>query len=140
MNKDYVFNVNWEDRHKDTHTIAILAKIKEEYYLVSSDSKHIKRAQKAGYIGIPGFEIGEVYKSSELFDYFKNRILDKNSNDPCKELAETKGISLIDSFSVDEILEKKDIEKSKQIIKEASKTQEKINEIREKKARSLITR
>ena len=27
----------------------------------------------------------------------------------------TKGISLIDSFSVDEILEKKDIEKSKQI-------------------------
>ena len=118
MNKDYVFRVNWEDRHKNIYVIGILAKIEDSFYLVFKDEKHIETAYKQGYIGIPGFNVEEIYKSQELFDFFKSRILQTNKSNPCEELARSRGISMIDSFSVDQLSERM-IPKYREIILEA---------------------
>ena len=105
-NKDYVFQVNWEDRHKDAYVVGILAQIDKEFYLIFKDKEDIETAYKQGYIGIPGFNQEEIYKSHELFDFFKSRVLQSAQSNPCEELAKTKGVSMVDSFSVEPIPER----------------------------------
>lgn len=129
-NRDYIFDVKWQDRHKEMYTVAMLAQIDKEYYFISSDSRHLQKAYKSGYVGIPGFKIGEVYKSSKLFDFFINRVLNKDSINPCEELVNTRGISMIDSFSVEEVSEEARVRKNKRNILEAYKIQEKRKNIK----------
>lgn len=126
MNKDYIFHINWEDRHKKLHRIGILAQIDEFFYLVFKDEESADSAYRSGFIGIPGFKQEEVYRSKELFDFFKSRILDKKSPNPCEELAQNRGISMIDSFSVDEVQEET-VRKYREIILEAYELQERKN-------------
>ena len=68
-----------------------------------NNSTNTSLAAKRGYIGIPGFQFDKIYKSSELFDFFKYRILDKKSNNPCEELLQNSGKSMVDSFSLEEM-------------------------------------
>lgn len=120
--RDYVFQVNWEDRRKNSYVVGILAQIEEQFYLIFKDKKDIETAYKQGYIGIPGFNTEELYRSSELFDFFKNRILQTAQANPCEELAKTRGISMVDSFFVDPIPERI-VPKYKEIILEAYEIQ-----------------
>ena len=124
MNKDYVFHVNWEDRHKQLYKVGILAQLDEYFYLIIKDEQKASEAYRNGFIGIPGFKNEEVYRSRELFDFFKNRILGKNSTNPSEELALTGAKSMIDSYSVERVPEKV-TKKYRQIILEAYQLQEK---------------
>ena len=127
-NIDYVFYMNWEDRLKQNHKVGMLAKIKEDYYFFIKNKQRAEAAYRAGFIGVSGFEPERIYKSKELFDFFKSRIIAKSSEDPCKELSETNAISMVDSFSVEEI--KDDVaNKYKKIILQAYELQEKRNEL-----------
>ena len=74
----------------------------------------------------------EVYKSGELFDFFRNRILESKRKNPCEELAKTGGVSMIDSFSVEEISEKLS-PKYKKIILEAYDLQLRKKQMQESK-------
>ena len=113
MTRDYVFHINWTDRHMQPHKIGILAQIDEDFYLIIKEQEDASLAYKNGFIGIPGFNEEEVYKSGELFDFFRNRILESK-----RKLSKTGGTSMTDSFSVEEISEKLS-QKYKRIILEA---------------------
>lgn len=138
MNKDYMFYLNWEDNEKNIFKVGYLAQIEKEYYLVirsderNSENSSEKSVYDRGFIGIPGFISGRIYKSPELFDFFKNRILHKDSKDPCSELTATEGKSMIDSFSLEPI---SDIlmEKQKENLLQAYKKQQELKELKDKK-------
>lgn len=101
--QDYYFYIVWEDTEKNAYRIGILAQIDGQFYLKMNNSTNTSLASKRGYIGIPGFQFDRMYKSSELFDFFKYRILDKKSNNPCEELLQNSGKSMVDSFSLEEM-------------------------------------
>lgn len=105
-NKDYVFHINWEDRHKISYRVGFLAKLDEYFYIIIKDQENAHMAYKNGFIGIPGFRAEEAYRSQELFDFFKSRVLNNNGQNPCEELASTGGKSMIDSFSVEKVPDK----------------------------------
>lgn len=130
MNKDYIFHINWADRYKASHRVGILAQIDELFYLIIRDEKKAEFAYKNGFVGIPGFKKEEIYKSSELFDFFKSRILDKKQNNVCEELLRTRGVSMIDSFSVEEILPRM-VPKYREVILQAYELQIKKAQVQE---------
>lgn len=112
--KDYFFYIKWEDTKGKLYKIGILAQIEEMFYLRMYHKVRQTELEKLeeekitaydnGCIGIPGFKRGKIYRSQELFDFFKNRILGKDEENPCEELKETNAKSLVDSFSVEEIV------------------------------------
>lgn len=128
--KDYIFNVNWEDRFKNIHKVGLLAQIDDIYYFLMRDRRNAENAYKTGFIGISGFDAGKIYKSQELFDFFKSRVLNKKDMNPCEELAESKGISMIDSFSVEQVSERI-AHKYKEAILKAYEIQEKREQLQE---------
>jgi len=132
MNKDYVFHINWEDRHKQLYRVGFLAQLDEYFYLIIKDQENAQIAYNNGFIGLPGFKVEEVYRSQELYDFFKSRILHKTGLDPCEELAETKAKSMIDSYSLEKIPDKV-AKKYKAIILEAYELQEKKKKMQEEK-------
>ena len=69
--QDYYFYIVWEDTEKNAYRIGILAQIDNQFYLKMNNSTNTSLAAKRGYIGIPGFQFDKIYKSSELFDFFK---------------------------------------------------------------------
>ena len=129
-NREYIFYINWEDTEKNPYRVGFLAQLESEYYFIISDQKNAEAAYERGFIGIPGFNAGEIYKSSELFDFFKSRVLDKKSENPCEELSQTKGVSMVDSFSLEEVSDKM-LNKYKVSILETYEMQEKLNTIKE---------
>lgn len=130
-NKDYIFYLNWEDNMKNLRKVGYFAHIEENFYLLISSEKNAETAYANGFIGLPGFKTDEIYKSSELFDFFKNRISDKDSEDPCKELSKNEGKSMVDSFSLEEVPEILS-DKQKQALLEAYERQEKLKELKSK--------
>lgn len=125
MIKDYVFEVKWNE-----YVVGILAQIEKEYYLVFKDKEDIeKECIEKGYLGIPGFNVEEVYKSRELFDFFKTRILETAQSNACEELAKTRGVSMVDSFTVDPVPEKM-ISRYKQKVLDAYDIQMQLKECR----------
>ena len=131
-NQNYVFNVNWEDRGKHIHKVGMLAQINDIYYFFIRSKEKAMAPYKSGFIGISGFEPEKIYRSPELFDFFKSRILDKKSSKPCEELAETNGKSMVDSFSVEKLSDK--IAKQyEEIILQAYEIQQKRKELESKK-------
>ena len=102
-NKDYIFYLMWEDELKEKRAVGYLAQIDKNFYLLISGRENAEKAYEKGFIGMPGFKTDEIYRSDELFAFFKNRILDKDSEDPCKELSESEGRSNIDSFLLENI-------------------------------------
>lgn len=138
MNKrDYIFYLNWEDKEKNSFRVGFLAQIKNDFYLVIRDKEKTENdinqtsAYDKGFIGIPGFIPGRIYKSEELFEFFKSRVLDKKSKDPCQELSETKGVSNIDSFYVEEASEFVS-DKYAEALLEAYKKQEELKKLKNK--------
>ena len=132
MYKDYIFHVNWEDRLKTIHEIGVLAKIDKYFYFIVKDEKNASKAYTNGFNGVPGFKPNRVYKSEELFDFFKFRVFKTANVNYCEELRKTKGKSMTDSFLVDEIPEE-EIQKNKIKILEAYELQEKIKNIIDEK-------
>ena len=65
-----------------------------------------------------------------MFDFFERRIIDKNN--PLKELSKTKGVSMIDSFSVDPVSETLMPKYSKMIL-ESYLQQERLKRIRKRR-------
>ena len=137
--KDYIFYLNWEDNIKNVRKVGYLAYIEKEFYLLVSNEENAQTAYANGFIGIPGFRSGQIYKSSELFSFFKNRILNKEIENPCEELLKNEGKSMIDSFSLEkvpEILE----QRQKDALLQAYKIQQdkkKIEEMKNQKEISL---
>ena len=74
MNKpDQYLYINWEDEHRNLYRIGILARIDDVYYLKTFGKKTDaeRDAYSHGYVGLPGFVQGEIYKSTnKLFDFF----------------------------------------------------------------------
>lgn len=110
---DYYLYVNWEDNQKNIYRIGILARIANTYYLKLSTPKNNSErdAYCHGYAGIPGFISDRLYTSTnQLFDFFKKRVFVPNNmestTDFLEELIKTNGITLTDSFSIEEIPEK----------------------------------
>lgn len=101
--QDYFFYIIWEDSNNNSYKIGILAQIDGDFYLKMNNSNASALAFSKGCIGLPGFQLDKIYKSSQLFDFFKYRILDKKSDNPCKELLQNSGKSMVDSFSLEEI-------------------------------------
>ena len=130
MSKDYIFHVNWDDRHKNSYRIGMLAQIDDLYYFIIRSQEKAEIAYSKGFMGIPGFRPEEVYKSREMFDFFKSRILVKANTDVCEELAKTRGISMIDSFSLDEVTERM-TDKYKELILRAYDIQQKKAQLKE---------
>ena len=131
MNKDYVFHVNWEDRYRNSYRIGFLAELDECFYLIIRDKVRAETAYKNGFVGIPGFKAEEVYKSRELFDFFKSRIHeDARNKNPSEELVKSRAISMIDSFSVEQAPERA-IPKYKEIILKTYELQQKKEQIEE---------
>lgn len=71
-----------------------------------------------------------------MFDFFERRIIDKNN--PLKELSETKGVSMIDSFSADPASETL-IPKYSKMILEAYSQQERLKEMRRRRRQLIAT-
>ena len=117
MNKDYVFSINWEDRFKNVHEIGFLARIEGEYYLTLKKWDEVKEARKNGYDRLPGFEVGKIYRTKELFESFKDRVLRGINIDYCEELSKTGGRSMINSFFVEKLSEERAKEKKSKILK-----------------------
>lgn len=136
MNKDYIFHVNWEDRYKQSYKVGILAQLDNFFYLILKDKNKAETAYKNGFVGISGFKAEEIYRSRELFDFFQCRIMETNKKHQCKELAESRAVSMTDSFSVDEIPEGS-VPKYKEIILKAYELQAKKNDIKNKKEDSV---
>lgn len=128
-NKEYIFYLNWEDNMKNPRKVGFLAKIENEFYFVISNEKNAEAAYNNGFIGIPAFRSGQIYKSTELFDFFKNRIQNKKSEDPCAELAKSGGKSMIDSFFVEEVPELL-ADRQKQALLEAYQKQEELKALK----------
>lgn len=139
-NRDYTFFINWQDRRGTFHCIGALARIDKNFYIWTRKLEEVKEACKSGYIGFQGFEPGMLLVSTEMFEEIKNRVtLDKRENDViCEELAIKNGISMTDSFSVQEVpidhifKDKDDDEKEKTLkekILEIYKSQRKENDI-----------
>lgn len=133
--KDYIFHVKWADRYKNSYRIGLLAQIDDIYYFIIRSQQRAEIAYEKGFVGIPGFKPEEVYRSSEMFDFFKSRILQKPNTNACEELAKTKGISMIDSFSVEEAPERVSKKYAELILKtydlQAQKLQLKENKIKD---------
>jgi len=125
MSKDYVFSINWEDRFKNVHKIGVLAQIEEAFYIIIREKEKAKEAFKNGYNGLPGFRTEKIYKSNEMFDFFKDRVLRKANIDYCEELSKTGGKSMIDSFFVERLSEEETEDKKMKILK-AYELQEKL--------------
>lgn len=134
---DYIFYLNWEDTIKNIRKVGYLAHIENEFYLLVSREENAKTAYANGFIGIPGFRSGQIYKSSELFTFFKNRILNKELENPCEELLKNEGKSMIDSFSLEKVPELL-AERQKKALVKAYSIQEKKKKLQlEKKEMSL---
>ena len=131
-NKDYVFHINWEDRHKQSYRVGFLAQLDEYFYLIIKDQENAQIAYNNGFIAIPGFKAEEVYRSQELFDFFKSRILQKTGSNLCEELAETGAKSMIDSYSLEKISDGV-ARKYKAILLNAYELQEKKKKIQQEK-------
>ncbi len=125
MSKDYVFSINWEDRFKNVHKIGVLAQIEDEFYIIIREKEKAKEAFKNGYIGVPGFKAEKIYKSNEMFDFFKNRVLRTSNTNYCEELSKSGGKSMIDSFFVEKMSEEESEYKKLKILK-AYELQEKL--------------
>lgn len=139
MNKDYIFHVNWDDRYKNSYRIGFLAELDDYFYLVIRDEKRAERAYRNGFVGIPGLKPEEIYRSRELFDFFKSRISEgaRNKN-PSEELAKNRGRSMIDSFSVEPVPERM-AKKYKEKILEAYEVQSRKAQLEEKNAEKKNT-
>lgn len=112
LNDQYLY-INWEDNQQNTYRVGILARISNTYYLKTyvKKSDYERDAYSHGYIGIPGFIPGRLYMSTnQLFDFFKRRVFAPNSTDNSidflEKLKQTNGVTLTDSFSIEEMPEK----------------------------------
>lgn len=111
--QDYYLYINWEDSQKNVYRIGILARIDDTYYMRTYPKKKDdeRDAYSHGYIGMPGFIPGRLYKSTnQLFDFFQKRlpvenICETESQDCCKQLLDSEAKVLTDSFSVEQMPE-----------------------------------
>ncbi len=68
----------WRDRFKIEYKIAKLEK-KDDIYYLEIYEEELKKATRNGCMGIGNITfLQKVYKSKELFSFFKNRIPSKN--------------------------------------------------------------
>mgnify|MGYP003306225186 CR=1 FL=1 len=108
--------LKWKDFNNNIYTLATLYKY-ENYYYLMIDREGITTAKKNGCAGIGTLDTNEAgYKSKELFGFFKNRILPKDSEslnkflnkynleeyDEMKLLKATKGILGTDRYYLEE--------------------------------------
>lgn len=132
MSKDYVFHFNWADKNKKLYRVGILAQIDDFFYFIIRDKERAERAYKNGFIGVSGFKPEEIYKSKELFDFFKSRVSENaRKTNPCEELVKNRGVSMIDSFSVEEVPERT-VKKYSEIILKTHELQTKKLNLKEK--------
>lgn len=104
--------LKWKDIDSKVYTIATLYKY-EDYYYLMIDKEEMIKAKEKGCTGIGSINTNEAgYKSKELFNFFKNRIISKDNEsideflkeyglteyDEMKLLKATKGILGTDRF------------------------------------------
>lgn len=134
--REYICYLNWEDNMKNIRKVGYFAYIQQNFYLLVSGRETAKTAYENGFIGIPAIRPDEIYRSPELFNFFRNRILNKDSKDLCGELLENEGKSRIDSFSLEEVPEIL-ADRQKQTLLEAYKKQEELKQLKSKKSEDI---
>lgn len=71
--------LKWKSIDNKIYTLATLYKHEEYYYLII-DKENIIKAREKGCSGIGNIEVNAFgYKSKELFEFFKNRILPRDN-------------------------------------------------------------
>lgn len=70
--------LKWKSNSNNVYTLGKLSK--KECYIFEINEDELKRAIQDGCMGIGNFSLlNKIEKSDELFDFFKYRIVDKNS-------------------------------------------------------------
>lgn len=73
-----ILKLMWKDKNDNAYHIGNLTK-KEETYIFEIKENNLKHAIKQGCMGIGEFDLlKNYYTSKELFEFFKQRIPDKN--------------------------------------------------------------
>lgn len=116
--KKYIFHIKYRDIK-----IGCLAYVEGNFYLALD-----KDSEEAGVCFIPAFELDEIYKSTELFNFFKNRIDTKNSVDTYEALTQYAGTVGRDNYSLEELPDRL-VENKIQTLLEAYEIQEKKRKI-----------
>lgn len=71
--------LKWK-KSEEKFTLGKLSKNENKYFF-EIDKEGFKNAVLNGCIGIPGFELGKTsFESDELFKFFRNRIVSKDSD------------------------------------------------------------
>lgn len=109
--------LKWSSNSGNIYSLGILSKQKNTYIFEINESE-LKKAIQDGCMGIGNFSLlNKVEKSTELFQFFKTRIVSKESwkvegllkkyglqeYDEMKILAKTKGKSINDRYWVEEV-------------------------------------
>ena len=109
--------LKWSSNSGKVYSLGVLSK-KEEKYIFEINEQELKNAILDGCIGIGNFSLlNRVETSNELFDFFKNRIVSKDSwktkellkkyklheYDEMKILSITKARSINDRYRVEEV-------------------------------------
>lgn len=109
--------LKWLSNSNNRYRLGILSKEKDKY-IFKINEEELKSAISDGCMGIGNFSLlNKIEESTELFDFFKHRIVSKDSwkleellkkykldeYDDMKILAITKGKSINDRYWVEEI-------------------------------------
>lgn len=109
--------LKWSSNSGNVYSLGILSK-QEDTYIFKLNENELKNAIQDGCMGIGNFSLlNKVETSTELFDFFKTRIVSKDSwkleellkkyklqeYDDMKILAITKGRSINDRYWVEEV-------------------------------------
>lgn len=71
--------LKWRSKRNNVYELGILSK-ENEQYIFKIDEEQLKKAIKDGCMGIGNFSLlNNVESSKELFDFFKHRIVSKDS-------------------------------------------------------------
>lgn len=122
--EEYIFHIKYRDI-----TIGCLAYAEKNFYL-SLTGRNSENSKQGRVCFIPAFKLDEIYKSPELFDFFKNRIDNKNSDGIYKALTKYAGTAGRDGFSLEEFPERL-VENKIQTLLEAYKIQEEKKKVQE---------
>lgn len=91
--------LKWKDVNKKVYTIATLYR-HEGYYYLMIQKEEMEKAKNNGCSGIGNINTNEAgYKSKELFDFFKNRIVSKD-NEAIDEILKEYGLTKYDEMKL----------------------------------------
>lgn len=123
VDEEFVLYLKWKDNKSEIFDVGYLAQIQNQFYFMidkKEDSKinaNGNNAFEKGFITIPGFKLGKIYVSPEVFDFFKYRMSNDKSKTVYERLIDKNNLSNIDSFYLEPVQEGEAEEEKKKLLK-----------------------